>query len=78
MLKSAEKPVVVLTDYHTTKGIVKKTTLNTTLVNQANRYFITVSIYLTKYNLKIYHVPGYLNTIPDTLLWLPADINAHD
>ena len=73
-----EKPVVILTDHHTIKGIVKKTTLDTTLINQANHYLITVLIYLAEYNLKIYHIPGHLNTIPDTLLRLPADINVRD
>lgn len=33
MLKSAERPVVVLTDHHATKGIVEKTTLDTTSVD---------------------------------------------
>ena len=78
MLKSAEKPVVVLTDHHATKGIVEKTTLDTTLVDQANRRLIAASIYLAEYDLKVYHIPGRLNTIPDTLLRLPADTDARD
>ena len=78
MLKSAEKPVVVLTDHHTTKGIIKKTTLNTTLVNRANRRLIAVLIYLAEYNLKVYHIPGHFNIVPDTLLRLPADTDVRD
>ena len=78
MLKSAEKPVIILTDYHTIKGIIEKTILDTMLVNQANYYFIAVLIYLAEYNLKVYHIPGYLNIIPDALLWLPADTDARD
>ena len=78
ILKSAEKPVVILTDHHIIKGIIKKTTLNTISINQTNHYLIAVSIYLTEYNLKVYHIPGRLNTIPDTLLRLPADTDARD
>ena len=70
--------MVVLTDHHAIKGIVEKITLDTTSVNQTNRRLITVLIYLAEYNLKIYHVPGHLNTIPDTLLQLPADTDARD
>ena len=33
MLKSAEKPVVVLTDHYAIKGIVEKTTLDTMSVD---------------------------------------------
>ena len=58
ILKSAEKPVVILTDHHTIKGIIKKTTLDTISVNQANRYLITALVYLAEYNLKVYHIPG--------------------
>ena len=70
--------MVVLTNHHTIKGIVKKTTLDTTSINQANRRLITASVYLTKYNLKIYHIPGQFNTVPDTLLRLPVNTNTRN
>ena len=70
--------MVVLTDHYTIKGIVEKTTLDTISVDQANRCLIAALIYLTEYNLKVYHIPGYLNTVPDTLLRLPADTDARD
>ena len=78
ILKSAEKPVVILTDHHAIKGIIKKTTLDTMLINQANRCFIAVSIYLAEYDLKIYHIPGRLNIVPNTLLRLPINTNARN
>ena len=60
--------MIILTDHHTIKSIVKKTTLDNMLINWANHRLITVLIYLAKYNLKVYHIPGHLNIIPDTLL----------
>ena len=70
--------MVILTNHHTIKGIVEKTTLDTTLINRANRCLITVLVYLAEYNLKVYHIPGQFNIIPDTLLRLPVDTNARD
>ena len=70
--------MVILTNHYIIKGIIEKTTLDTTLVNWANRRLIAILIYLAEYNLKIYHVPGYLNIVLDTLLRLPADTDARD
>ena len=70
--------MVVLTDHYAIKGIVKKTTLDTISVNQANHCFIAVLIYLAEYDLKVYYIPGHLNTVPDTLLRLPVDTDARD
>ena len=66
-LYSSKYPVVVLTDYGAIKGIIKRTTIITSSVDRANRRLINASIYLSEYNLKIYHIPGKKNIVPDAL-----------
>ena len=72
MIHSARMPVVVLTDHAATRGIVEQTTLDTSSTNRANRRLINVSIYLSQYDLKVYHLPGRLNFVPDALSRLTA------
>ena len=65
-------PVVVLTDHGVIKGIIKRITIMTSSVDRANRRFINASIYLSEYNLKIYHVPGRKNIVSNALFCLPV------
>ena len=80
-LHCCEKPVIVLTDHSATRGIIEQTSLRTTSTDRANRRLINASIYLSQYKLKVYHVPGKLNFVPDALSRLktkediPGDVN---
>ena len=67
MMKSSKHPVVILI-----KGIVEKTTLQTTSTDRANRRLINASIYLSEYDLQLFHIPGRINTVPNALSRLPA------
>jgi hypothetical protein len=59
--------VVVLTDHSATLPIIDQTQLNTLLVDRTNKKLIDISVYLSQYVLKIYHLAGKKNLIPDTL-----------
>ena len=72
MLQSANLPVVVLTDYSATKGIVEQTNLSTSSTDRVNKRFVNASIYLLQYSLRVYHLPGRLNVVPDALSRLRA------
>lgn len=72
MIHSSIPAVNVLTDHSATKGIVEKTSLDTSSTDRANRRLINASIYLSQYDLKIFHLPGRLNFIPDALSRLRA------
>ena len=78
MLKSSELPVTVLTDHASTKGIVKKNTLQTTSTDRANRRLIYASTYLSEYDLEVFHIPGRLNAVPDALSRLPGHISKEE
>ena len=67
MLQSSRHPVIVLTDYSATKGIIEQTSLNITSIDQSNRRLQVASIYLSQYNLRIHYIAGRLNFIPDAL-----------
>jgi hypothetical protein len=71
-LHSSNLPVAVITDHSATKGIVDQTTLNTTSTDRANRRLINASVYLSQYQLNVYHIPGRLNHVPDALSRLQA------
>ena len=73
-LHSSKYLVVVLTDYCAIKGIIKRTTIITNSVDRANRRLINANIYLSEYNLKIYHVPSRKNIVPNALSRLPAKL----
>ncbi|KAK1774019.1 hypothetical protein QBC45DRAFT_455067 [Copromyces sp. CBS 386.78] len=67
VLHSYNLPIVVLTDYLATKGIVEQTSLRTTSTDRTNRRLINASIYLSRYNLKVFHIPGKLNFVLNAL-----------
>jgi hypothetical protein len=67
VIHSANQPVMVLTDHSATRGIVEQTTLNTASTDRANRRLINASVYLSQYDLKVYHLPGKVNFVPDAL-----------
>lgn len=46
IIHSANETVIVLTDYSATKGIVKKTKIETISTDRANKRLINVSVYL--------------------------------
>ncbi len=72
MIHSARLPVNVLTDHASTRGIVEQTRLDTSSTDRANRRLITASVYLSEYDLKVFHLPGRLNYVPDALSRLKA------
>ncbi len=75
MLHSSNHPIIVLTDHDSTRGIVAQTSLQTTSTDRANRRLVNASIYLSSYQLEVYHLPGRLNLVPDALsrLKTPSD-----
>lgn len=48
-------------------GIVKQTSLNTTSADRSNRCLEVILIYLSQYDLKIHHIAGRQNFVPDAL-----------
>ncbi len=71
-LYSLNLPIVVITDHESTKGIVNRTTLQTTLIDRANRRLVNALIYLSAYPLEIHYLLGRLNLVLDALSWLCA------
>ncbi|VZH91969.1 unnamed protein product [Fusarium fujikuroi] len=69
---SSEGSLTVFTDHSATKQIVEKTTLDTTSTDRANRRLVNASIYLSEYDLRVFHIPGKKNFIPDALSRLEA------
>lgn len=72
IIHSANKTVIVLTDHSATKGIVEKTKMETTSTDRANKRLINASVYLSQFNLKVHHLAGKLNFVPDALSRLRA------
>ncbi|EAQ86812.1 hypothetical protein CHGG_08065 [Chaetomium globosum CBS 148.51] len=72
MIHSSRHPVNVLTDHSSTRGIVEQTRLDTSSTDRSNRRLITASVYLSEYDLKVFHLPGRLNFVPDALSRLAA------
>lgn len=72
MLHSSQHLVVVLTNHEATRGIIEKTSLNTTLTNWSNRRLVNVSIYLSKYKLQVHHLASRLNLVLNALFRLAA------
>ncbi|EAQ84379.1 hypothetical protein CHGG_08393 [Chaetomium globosum CBS 148.51] len=72
MIHSSRHPVNVLTDHSSTRGIVEQTRLDTSSTDRSNRRLITASVYLSEYDLKVFHLPGRLNFVPDALSRLTA------
>ncbi|PNP59923.1 hypothetical protein FNYG_14749 [Fusarium nygamai] len=71
-VRSSEGSLTVFTDHSATKQIVEKTTLDTTSTDRANRRLVNASIYLSEYELRVFHIPGKKNFVPDTLSRLEA------
>ncbi|RWA03570.1 hypothetical protein EKO27_g11536 [Xylaria grammica] len=67
VIGSSRDPVVVLTDHSATKGIVDKTTLDSSATDRCNIRLINASVYLNQYGLQVFHLPGRLNLVPDAL-----------
>jgi len=67
LLASTRLPVQVLTDHSATKGIVLQTSLATVDLNKANPRLAHAAIFLSSYNLRIWHIEGKLNIVPDAL-----------
>jgi hypothetical protein len=76
---SSEGSLTVFTDHSATKPIVERTSLETSSTDRANRKLVNASIYLSEFNLRVFHIPGIKNFIPDALSRLSApetDLNA--
>ncbi|KAF5971878.1 TY3B-TY3B protein [Fusarium bulbicola] len=69
---SSEGFLTVFTDHSATKQIVEKTTLDTTGTDRANRRLVNASIYLSEYELRVFHIPGKKDFVPDALSRLEA------
>jgi len=72
IMQSSEQPIRVLTDHSAIKQILAKSTMDTASTDRANRRLITASIYLSQYDLEVYHVPGKKNFVPNALSRLKA------
>jgi hypothetical protein len=67
LLYSNNKRVVILIDHEAIYGIVNATSLNTLSTDRTNRCLTNASVYLSAYPLDVYHMPGRLNLVPNTL-----------
>ena len=74
MVQSNRLPVNILTDHSPAKGIVEHASLTTMDLDKANLKLAKVANYLSQFDLKVFHVPGVLNIIPDALSRLPVDV----
>src|SRR6266566_9136012 len=70
LLYSNNYRIVVLTDHEAIRDIVYYGTLNITSIDRVNRRFTNTSVYLLAYLLKVYHILGQFNYIPDVLSYL--------
>ena len=75
MIEASESPTTVWTDHSATIGIGKSTSLSTTSTDRLNLRLIRASEYLQRFNLKLVHIPGKSNVVPDALSRL-ASTNA--
>jgi hypothetical protein len=69
LLHSNNNPVNVLTDHAATKQIVMHTSLHTMDLNKANPRLANAAIYLSQFQLRVFHIPGVLNVVPDALTY---------
>jgi hypothetical protein len=51
---------------------VEQTSLHTSSIDRANKKLINASVYLSQYNIKVHHLAGKLNLVPDALSPLQA------
>ena len=73
MVQSSREPVNIITDHAATKGILTHTSLQTMDLNKANLKLAGIANYLSQFNLRIFHLPGILNVVPDALSRLPVE-----
>lgn len=78
LVQSSSFPVNILTDHSATSGIVKHTSLNTVDLNKANPRLANAANYLSQFSLNVFHIPGYLNVVPDALSRLPVNLTPND
>ncbi len=72
MIHSARLLVNVLTDYASTRSIIEQTYLDISSTDRANRRLITALVYLSEYDLKVFHLSRRLNYVPNALSRLKA------
>ncbi|KDN69113.1 hypothetical protein CSUB01_12601, partial [Colletotrichum sublineola] len=80
LVQSNKHEVIILTDHAAAKGIITHTSLRTLDLNKANLKLANAANYLSQFRLKIFHVPGKLNVVPDALSRLPVtrpDLNEY-
>jgi hypothetical protein len=67
------KEVVVFTDHQATRDIVKQTNFRHSTPHKQNLRLIRASLYLSQFpQIKVLHIPGKLNVVPDALSRLQA------
>jgi hypothetical protein len=70
--------VVVFTDHQATTGIVKQTDFRNSTPHKQNLRLVRASLYLSQFpQIRVLHVPGRLNIIPDALSRLEATDEAN-
>ena len=78
IIQSNTLPVQVLTDHAATKRIVKHTSFVTLDLNKANLKLANATNWLSQFELRVYHIPGKTNVIPDALSRLPVALTDLD
>ena len=72
IVQSNQQPINILTDYATTKSIVKHTSLVTIDLAKANIKLANAVNQLLQFKLNIYYIAGVLNVVPNALSQLPT------
>lgn len=67
MVKSTNKPTIVLTDHAATTGIATQTSLNSSSTDKLNMGLIQASQYLSQFQLIVKYIPGRQHIVPDAL-----------
>ncbi|CAI6082148.1 unnamed protein product [Clonostachys chloroleuca] len=67
----AKNRIIVLTDHSAMAPIVRQKSMKTTDVLKMNHRLQSASIFLSQFDIDVYHIPGKLNVVPDALSRLP-------
>jgi hypothetical protein len=75
MIQSNQQTVNIITDHSPAKGIIEHTSLATMDLDKANLKLAKIANYLSQFDLKVFHIPGVLNVVPDALSRLPVKLS---
>ena len=67
MVESSTKLVIILIDHSATTTIVTQTSLSTSSTDKLNLRLVRASLYLSQFNLRVFHKPGKEHVVPDAL-----------